>query len=234
MVSVEKTSFSEVTSQLDPGGNFYLYLGTAQWLDNLSDKLGAWRQIIAALPDLKPEDAANVNKAFDIATRLIKDSGIEDVSGVGMSSVEIEKGMYRNKMLLHHYSGKGDGFLWQLAGGEPHPLTGLDFLPTDTAMAFFSDADLPLLWNVAKKEISKADLPQAQQWLNNLPVQFNRATQVKWNDFLDSLGGEFGLVVTLDPDNDLSLPLPGAAHADSPARIAARDQSERRHHFQPH
>ncbi len=211
VVSVEKTSFSEVTSQLDPGGNFYMYLGTAQWLDNLSDKLGAYRQIIAALPNLKPEDAANVNKAFDIATRLIKDSGIEDVSGVGMSSVEIEKGMYRNKMLLHHYAGKGDGFLWQLAGGEPHPLTGLDFLPTDTAMAFFSDANLPLLWTVAKKEISKADLPQAEKWLNDLPVQFNRATQVKWNDFLDSLGGEFGLVVTLDPDKDLSLPLPGAA-----------------------
>jgi len=27
-VSVEKTSFNDVTSQLDPGGNFYLYLST--------------------------------------------------------------------------------------------------------------------------------------------------------------------------------------------------------------
>jgi hypothetical protein len=211
VVSVEKTSYNEVTSQLDSGGNFYLYLGTAQWLDNLSTKVGSFRQTLASLPNLKPEDAANVNKAFDIATRLIKDSGIEDVSGVGMSSVEIEKGMYRNKMLMHHYPGKGDGFLWQLAGGEPHPLTGLDFLSTDTAMAVFSDADLPLLWNVVKKEIAKADLPPAEQWLNNLPVQFQRQTQVKWNDFLDSLGGEFGLLVTLDPDKDLSLPLPGAA-----------------------
>ena len=211
VVSVGKTSFTEVTSQLDPGGNFYLYLGTAQWLDNLSTKVGSLRQVVASLPDLKPEDATKVNKAFDIATRLIKDSGIEDVSGVGMSSVEIEKGMYRNKMLLHHYSGKGDGFLWQLAGKDPHPLTGLDFLPTDTAMAFFSDADLPLLWNVVKKEVAKADLPQAQQWLDNLPVQFNRATQIKWDAFLDSLGGEFGLVITLDPDNNLTLPLPGGA-----------------------
>ncbi len=164
-----------------------------------------------AIPGLQPEDSARAGKVFDIVVRLIKDSGIEDVSGVGMSSVEIEKGMYRDKMLLHHYSGKGDGFLWQLAGGEPHPLTGLDFLPADTAMAFFSDADLPLLWNVVKKEVAKADLPQAQQWLDNLPVQFNRATQIKWDAFLDSLGGEFGLVITLDPDNNLTLPLPGGA-----------------------
>jgi len=49
--------------------------------------------------------------------------------------VEIEKGMFRNKALLHHYPGKGTGFLWQLAGKEPHALTGLDFLPADTALA---------------------------------------------------------------------------------------------------
>ena len=133
VVPVEKTSFTEVTSQLDPGGNFYMYLGTAQWLDGLSAKVGKWRQTFAAMPGLKPEDATNVNKAFDIVTRLIKDSGIEDVSGVGLSSVEIEKGVFRNKALLHHYPGKGNGFLWQLAGKEPHPLTGLDLLPADTA-----------------------------------------------------------------------------------------------------
>ena len=39
VVSAEKTSFNEVTSQLDAGGNFYLYLGTAQWLDGLSTKV---------------------------------------------------------------------------------------------------------------------------------------------------------------------------------------------------
>ena len=119
------------------GRQFLPYLGTAQWLDGLSAKSAPGGQAFNAMPGLKPDDAAKVNKAFDIATRLIKDSGIEDVSGVGMSSVEIEKGMFRNKMLLHHYPGKGDGFLWKLAGGEPHPLNGLDFLPADTAMAFF-------------------------------------------------------------------------------------------------
>jgi hypothetical protein len=210
-VSAEKTSFTEVTSQLDPGGNFYLYLGTAQWLDNLSAKAGTWRQMFAGMPNLKPEDAANVNKAFDIATRLIKDSGIEDVSGVGMSSVEIEKGMFRNKVMLHHYPGRGDGFLWQLLGKEPHALTGLDFLPDDTALAMFSDADLPLLWTVTQKEIGKSDLPQAQAWLKNLPVQFEQKTQVKWDDFLNSLGGEFGLVITLDPESTIPVPLPSGA-----------------------
>ena len=111
IVSAEKTSFNEVTSQLDAGGNFYLYLGTAQWLDGLSTKVSGWQQVFESMPELKADDRAKVDKAFGIATRLIKDSGVEDISGVGLSSIEIEKGLYRNKMLLHHYPGKGSGFL---------------------------------------------------------------------------------------------------------------------------
>jgi hypothetical protein len=213
VVSVEKTSFTEVTAQLDPGGDFYLYLGTAQWLDGLSTKISAWRQSFAALPNLKPEDSENVIKVFDILTRLVKDSGIEDVSGVGLSSVEIEKGMFRNKALLHHYAGKGTGFLWQLAGKEPHPLAGLDFLPADTALAVFSDVDLPVLWSVVQKEVAQADLPPAKDWLQQLPAQFEKATQVKWDTFINSLGGEFGLVLTLDETNKIPVPVAGTAVA---------------------
>jgi hypothetical protein len=211
VVSVTKTSFNEVTAQLDPGGNFYMYLGTAQWLDSLSIKVNGWRQTVLNAPNLKPDDAANVNKAFDIVTRLITDSGIEDVSGVGLSSVEIEKGMFRNKALVHHYSGKGTGFLWQLAGQGPHALTGLDLLPTDTALAIFTDLDVQSFWNAAQKEISQANIPQAQAWLDKLPGQFEEKTQVKWDAFIKSLGGEFGLVLTLDRTNNIPVPLPGGA-----------------------
>jgi len=210
VVSAEKTSFNEVTSQLDPGGNFYLYLGTAQWLDGLSARVERWQQTFTNMPDLKPEDVAKINNAFSIVTRLIKDSGVEDVSGVGLSSVEIEPGLYRNKALVHHYPGKGTGFLWQLAGKEPHPLTGLDFLPADTALAFFSDLDLPLLWNAVQKEVAQSNLQRAQKWMQDLPTEFEQKTQVKWDTFLNSLGGEFGLVLTLDPSNNIPVPLHGA------------------------
>src|ERR1017187_9567670 len=118
--SAEKTSFAEVTSQLDPGGNFFLYLGTAQWLEHLSSKVESWQTNFTSLPDMTPDNTAKINKAFDIVNHLIKDSGIEDITGMGMSSVEIEKGMFRNKMLLHHYPGNGTGFLWRLCGKEPH------------------------------------------------------------------------------------------------------------------
>lgn len=203
-----KTSFAEVTSQLDPGGNFYLYLGTAQWLEHLSDSVEKWRGTFTAMPDIKPDDLANINKAFDCVTRLIQDSGVENVSGVGMSSVEIEKGLYRNKALLYHSPDKSDGFIWKLCGGQPHALTGLDLLPANTALAIFADADLPLLWNVTKEEVAKSAFPQANDFLQQLPDSFEKKTNVKWDTFIHSLGGEFGIAVTLDESNTVPIPIP--------------------------
>jgi hypothetical protein len=208
-VSAERTSFAEVTSQLDPGGNFYLYLGTAQWLEHLSTKVDAWRVNVAAIPNLTPENATNINKAFDLVNHLIQDSGIEDVTGVGLSSIEIEKGMFRDKMLLHHYAGKGDGFLWKLCGQEPHPLTGLDLLPANTALAVFADVDLPLLWKVTQDEVGRSGFPQAQDFVAKLPAQFEEKTKLKWDAVLKSLGGEAGLVLTLNESNTIPIPLPG-------------------------
>ncbi len=216
--AVAKTSFNEVTAQLDPGGNFYLYLGTAQWLEHLSGKVEAWRKTFTAFPDAKPSDVTNINKAFDIVKHLITDSGIETVSGVGLSSIEIEPGLYRNKALLHHYAGKGDGFLWKLSGGAPHPLTGLDLLPANTALAIFSDTDLPLLWTVVQDEVAKSGFPEAQKLLAQMPAQFEQATQMKWDVLLHSLGGEFGFVVTLDEANKVPIPMPtGAISIPDPA-----------------
>lgn len=208
IVSADKTSFAEVTSQLDPGGNFYLYLGTAQWLERLSKRTEGWRQKVETMPNLKAEDRANMDKAFDLLSSVITDSGVENISGVGMSSIEIEKGLYRNKLLLHHYPGKGDGFLWKLCGGQPHPLTSLDFLPANTALAIFMDADLPLLWSVTQKEVAQSKFPQAQTFLDSLPAQFKQKTQLDWDQTIHSLGGEFGLVITLDESNQVPVPLP--------------------------
>ena len=210
-VSAERTSFTEVTAQLDPGGNFYLYLSTAQWLETLSTKVDSWRGTVAAFPGLTPENTDNVNKGFDLVNHLIKDSGIEDVTGVGMSSVEIEKGLFRNKMLIHHYAGKGDGFLWKMYGQKPHPLTGLDLLPASTALALFADVDVRLLWTVAQQEATNSGFPQAKEFIAQVPTQFEQATKLKWDAVLNSFGGEAGFVLTLNESNTIPIPLPGNA-----------------------
>ena len=167
--SAERTSFAQVTSKLDPGGNLYLYLSTEQCLAGLSEKLGAWRGLLGAVPNVKDEDRQNLDKAFGIVTNLIQQSGIEDVSGFGMSSIARETNFYHSKLVLHHYPGKGSGFLWNMFGQKPHALDGLNLLPATTALAAFTDLDAPLLWSEIQKQVAQSGFPQAEEFLDKLP-----------------------------------------------------------------
>ena len=217
IVSAEKTSFNEVTSQLDPGGNFYMYLGTAQWVENLSAKIEQWKEAANSMPGVSDEQREKINQGFNLVDHLVADSGIQDLTGVGASSIEIEQGLYRDKAVLHHYPDKGNGFLWHLAGKSPHPLDGLDLLPTDTALALFTDVDVPLLWTVAQQEATNSGIPGAQDRLQELPAEFESKTGIKWDQFLNSLGGEFGLILTLDASNNVTVPYPPSSPMNIPA-----------------
>lgn len=213
--SAETNSFKEVTSKLDAGGDLYLYLSTEQWLKNLSDTLGKWRTTLASVPNLGDNQEAITN-GFDVVTRLIKDSGIENVSGIGMSSIAREPGTYYHKLIVHHYSGQGDGFVWTMFGKQPHELGGLDLLPADTALAAFNDLDFAELWSVIQKECEESGFPQATEALKNFPAEFEKGTGMKWDDVVDSLGGEYGIVMTLDNAKTMTLPLPSSVPLEIP------------------
>jgi hypothetical protein len=215
MTSAEPTSFNEVTSKLDAGGNLYFYLGTEQWLTNLSTFIGNWRQPLASMSDANGE-RQQIENAFNIVTRVVKDSGLEDVSGVGLSSIAREPGLYHNKLIVHHYAGRGNGFIWTMFGKEPHELTGLDFLPANTAMAAFYDLDAEQLWSVIQKQCEQSGFPQATEALNEFQQQFQKNAGLKWDDVVDSLGGEFGIVVTLNDAKSVTIPLPTHEPLDIP------------------
>jgi len=209
LVSAEKTSFKEVTSQLDPGGNLYMYLGTAQWLEGLSAKVYEFRGIVGSIPDLPEEARENIEKGFKIATNLIKSSGLEDLSGVGVSSIAREKGYYHSKFFLHHYPGRGSGFFWNLFGQKSHSLAALDLLSTNTALATFSDVDVPLLWSVLQKQAKQSGFSEVEELFDAFPEHFERATGLKWDQVLASLGGEYGFVLSLNPAKKVKIPLHG-------------------------
>ncbi len=201
-----KNSFAEVTSHLDPGGNLYMYLGTAQWLDGLSGRVASWRGVVSSLPNVKDQDRDNLLHAFDLVTNLIKDSGIEEVSGFGMSSVAIETNFYRTKTVMHHYKGRGDGWLWTAFGAQPHELDGLSLLPASTVFAVFCDADAQQLWSGLEKDLTDADITGVADGVAKVKDGFEKGTGLRLDDVLASLGGEFGMLITLNDEKIVSLP----------------------------
>jgi hypothetical protein len=206
-VSAEKNSFKEVAAHLDAGGHFYLYLSTEQWLKNISQHVSEGRQLLQSLPMVPESDKANLNKVIDLLTGLLKDSGIEQVSGVGMSSIAREPGFYQSKAILHHYPGQTNGYLWSFFGKSEHPLKMLDLLPETTAFVSFGDVDAPLIWSALQQQIARSGIPEATAWVKAAPDLFAKNTGIPLEKLLASLGDEIGLVFTLDESKKVSIPL---------------------------
>lgn len=199
-------SFQAVARFLDAGGSLYLYLDTQQWLEGLSTRVDDWRRLVTSLPNTKPADRANLAKLVDVVGNVIKSSGVEEVSGVGASGILIEKGMYRNRFVLHHYPGRNQGWLWSVFGRQPHALTSLDLLPDTTALASFSDLDAAGLWKAIQDHVEQAGVPELSKGLQQMVTQIEANFGLTLDQALASLDGEVGLVLTLDNDKLVTLP----------------------------
>jgi type II secretory pathway pseudopilin PulG len=206
--SAVRNSFSDVTSHLEPGGNLYLYLSTEEWFTSLSTQLAQMRDFVNSVPATSAADKRDADRLFTVLGNLVRDSGIEEISGFGMSSVAVEKGLFRSKAILHHYRGKNTGYLWSMFGKQPHTLDGLNLLPANTAFASFSDIDISRLWAVITKEIEQSGIPGARQAVQPVRDQFSRMTGADLDKALASVDGECGIVFTLDESKGNSVFLP--------------------------
>ena len=200
-------SFAEVTAQLDPGGELYLYLSTEQWLAGLSHGVDTLHDLVlASTGGALSANVDEVNKGFAVAKDMIQKSGVQEVSGVGISSFNYAPGLYRNKLFVHHYAGNGTGLLWSLYGKTPHPLTGLDLLPVDTAVGGTGDFDIAQLINFLRQEAAQSGIPEFKQAVDQWQTQFAGISGLQLDDVLNSLSGSIGSVLTLDASNNVSIP----------------------------
>jgi hypothetical protein len=197
--SVTPNSFADVTAQLDPGGDFYVYLSTADWLSRLAQTVDSLRQIATA-------SAPQANAYFDLLEDVIKKSGIQQMSGVGASTLHYSQDLYRHKVFVHHYPADGAGLIWSLYGTAPHAMPEVNFLPATTAIGGVTDFDLAAMINFLRQEMAASSDPQIQQAAAQWETQFNGLTGLKLDDVLASLNGKFGMIITLDSSNTITVP----------------------------
>ena len=205
--SAEPNSFDEVTSRLDPGGSIYGYVSTADWLNGLSGRIGDLRETVLGLPGVSSTDHDNISQVFDIVTHVVQNSGVEDVDGVGVSGIALEKGFYQTKVYLHKGASAKPGYLWSVFGENPHPLSELDWLPADTALAVFGDVDLSKIWEIVGKEADAASVAQVKAAMAQMDAHVKQVTGSSLTDLLGSLGGEQGIAITLSDSSKVQLPI---------------------------
>lgn len=207
VVAVEKTSFAAVTSKLDPGGSVFVYLNTAQWLDGLSVKLGAWRDDLLSVADLPEEELAMARNGFNLGMKLVQRSGLESVDGVGLSGIAIGDGLYQTKIVASHSAQAPASGIWTVFGRQPHALSALDLLPTNTAWVAFSDVDAAGIWSALATEMNQSGIARLQEGTAQLGQMLAAATGMSPDQLLGSLGGEVGALLTLNDQQMIPIPI---------------------------
>ena len=203
-VPAEKTSFAEVTSQLDAGGDCYVYLSTERFLGQAGQFIDTLRDLAATAAG--PQEREKIDLVFAAIRRAVEESGITEVSGVGASSIALEPGLYRNRGVLHHYPNRKQGKLWSALGTAPHELDVLKLLPAGTALAFYTDLDSDQLFNWVADSIRNAKFPELQQNFDQGLKDLNQ----RGFDLPAICGSITGvsLVLSLDPNRTAVVPLP--------------------------
>jgi hypothetical protein len=209
VTSAEPTAFKAVTAKLDAGGSLYAYLSTDQWLGGLSTKVGTIREFMLSLPDLKGEQRANAERGFKLAESLIAHCGVESVAGIGLSGIAVEKGLYRTRFVLHRKADAPRGYFCEWFGTKPHALGALEWLPTNTVWAMFGDLDQKAVWAAAEAEVHAAGFDPAVAGMAQISSRVEQTTGRSLADHLNSMGGELGVALVLDPNTKFKLPLPG-------------------------
>ena len=209
--SAVKNSFAEVSAKLDPNGSLYLYYSTEDVIETVeeyTDALIGFAKETAGSGAAGfrpgPQEQAMIDSGTKVGKAFYDQLGISEISGVGMSSIEFEKGLHRNKAVIHHFPDKSTGKLWSLFGSEPHEIGMLKMLPANTALALSHEFNakalmewLPELAKASGDEAIEAQFDQAMQMANMM---------IGIRNLTGSFGNQLGLFVTLDTANTIPLP----------------------------
>ncbi len=202
-VSAEKSSYAEVAKHLDTHGQLFMYLSTEQ-LGAQADQLFEAFSKVAEKNQSAGSTGGAANVGLKILRQAHKESGLMDVSGVGLSSFAVEKGLYRNRLAAHHYPDKSDGKLWKLFGANAHELTSLKLLPANTAFAYHTDLDPKLAWDWVKALVQQSGDKALIEMFSQMTA--NPQTGPMIEGLLGSVS-EVGIAITLNGARKIPFPV---------------------------
>ena len=203
--SAVNNTYWQVTAKLDQGGEAFGYLHTEKII-------AAFMRVMANLEkNLAPAAVGGQDKtaqAFSMLNMLFKGYGLEEISGLGYSSITLKPGLHRNRVVIYHRPGRDQGLIWNIAGPAPRYLDEIELLADDTAMAFVADYNIEKLAAWIGQQGKKMSGQQMGQGLAMMKSGL-AAAGIDGDRLLKSYGGRLGFLLTLDPEKRVAIPMNG-------------------------
>jgi hypothetical protein len=201
--SAVNNTYWEVTAKLDQGGEAFGYLHTEKIMAAITQLMANLQKNLVPAANGGQDKAA---QAFNVLNMLIKGYGLEEISGLGYSSITLKPGLHRNRFVIYHRPGRGEGLIWNIAGPAPRYLEETDMLADDTALAFVADYNIEKLADWIGKQGQKMPGQEMGQGLAMMKMGL-AGIGVDGDRLLKMYGGRLGFLITLNPERRVTIPL---------------------------
>jgi len=187
--------FYEVEQKLDTGGDFYLYQNAEGCVKEALDQV---RELIVGMQIGDKETSAAL-AAVDAARK----SGLQSVQGMGMSAVR--KGeLYRTKMFLQ--GAKTNEGIFKVLGGAPHVPDALAYASSGTLLFRYADLNPREGFAFIRDTVRQVSPGEGAVEWDKAMAEAKAKLGMDLETVLSTLGPEFALVATLDPQVRIETP----------------------------
>jgi type IV pilus assembly protein PilA len=198
--SEQSRHFMAVSRQLELGGTLYGYVDVDGDSEKVADKLQQlFQQMARTQPMLQPLARQNFGEIVHL-------TGLDDIKAFGVSSVPEGNGFFRNRTFL--YLPEGRRGLLAAVGGKAGPFTHLNLAPADADVYGEAEVDLPVLYRTIKEIVAKVSGEPASVQLDDKLKTAGENIALSVLDLIYGLKGHVAMVVRLDPQQNVRLPVP--------------------------
>jgi len=191
--------FDAVHRQLELGGTLYGYGDIDGDLLRIADAL---RGVLEGVAAADPQAAAFVRQDFRGIFDIL---GFDDVKAFGFSSVAETGGLYRNRVYFHTPKGRR-GLLAGLGGG-PAPYAMLKLAPATTDLYAETEVDFAEIYKTLKAVVTKVGGETSANLVEAKIAEAGEQAQVPFLKLINEWKGHMAMVVRLDPEKNLTLPV---------------------------
>ena len=165
-------NFKAVEKKLDSGADVYMIMDFESWYSKTSKILQEFFKIGMAT-EANPREKKEMAEAGKLIEKMIKETGFNEIGGIGFSSKKINKTHYSNKIFIQKKNATSQKFMWASLG-KPKKLDVINHLPQSTYAAISLNMKYTDLFNFMQnmfKDLKQRELREVNRVFDNIKKQ---------------------------------------------------------------